>query len=497
MQTILIVENSPRDAARFCSLVSDDLQVVVRESGAQAEHFLTTNRQELAAIIILLEIPGPPFALELLLRCRQTLPSVPVVITSNALDATIAARAVALGASDFLQKPLDAERVKSCLQTLRSAQDPYLPIIEQMGQRIIGQSSALRTSLRQVAKVIPHHELRVLLMGESGTGKELLAQAIHGLGPGASAPCVAVNVSAIPKELIESELFGHEKGAFTGAITSHKGYLEEAGQGTLFLDEIGDLDLALQVKLLRVIQEKSFRRLKGASDIAFQARLVCATNLDLAEAVKEGRFRRDLYHRVAEVSIHVPPLRERKGDLELLLGHFLSLYSKGRRVRFARETMTILGVYTFPGNVRELENIVRAALISSDGEWVLPTHLPLPSMSAFSTQEGPAAAGSAGDGTVAAANPSWQEPLTQSHGRLFDELARLLPADWLEMPYKEVWKRCLWALDRTYLTNLIERYHHNVSRATKAAGIDKHTFSQHWREADLPPIRAGESKANE
>jgi DNA-binding NtrC family response regulator len=502
MRKILLVENSSRDAERFRSLLEDNLIVEACETGQQAELFITTRGQDLAAIVILLEIPGPPFAFELLLRCRQVLPNVPVVITSNVLDATIAARAVALGAHDFLQKPLDATRVKSCLHALLSAQDPYMPVVEKLNQTILGESPALRATLKYVAKVIRHPESRVLLIGESGTGKELLAQAIHELGTDSDTHCVAVNISAIPKELIESEIFGHEKGAFTGAYNSHQGYLEEAGQGTLFLDEIGDLDLSLQVKLLRVIQEKKFRRLKGTKDIDFQARLVCATNRDLAQAVNEGTFRRDLYHRIAEVTIQVPPLRERADDVDLLLDHFLAYYSGNRQTRFARETLTILHGYHFPGNIRELENIVKAALISSDGEWILPRHLPLLSMSTFSLPDNHSANYKLPDVRQDRSMGSDEEGLTvaapsQGHEKLFKELARLLSENWLEMPYKEVWKRCLHSFDRIYLSNLIERYHHNVSRATKAAGIDKNTFIQHWKDAELPAIRAEEEKVDE
>jgi DNA-binding NtrC family response regulator len=337
----------------------------------------------------------------------------------------------------------------------------------------------------------------VLLYGESGTGKELLAQGIHHLSGNTDEPCVAVNVGAIPKELIESQLFGHEKGAFTGATDAHRGYLEEAGTGTLFLDEIGDLDLSLQVKLLRVIQEKKFRRLKGSKDLEFNARLVCATNRDLARAVQENAFRRDLFHRIAEVTIHVPPLRERKDDVVLLLERFLVAARGDRRVQFARETITILRSYTFPGNVRELENLVKAALIECDGEYILPHHLPLKSMSVFLNLEHAETTETHAPSNNGNYSPSAHEPQSQSHHKLFDELEHALPQNWLELPYKEVAELCQRAFDRTYLPPLIARHRHNLTKATKAAGVDKKTFDKHWRDAGLPPLRADEEKPSD
>jgi DNA-binding NtrC family response regulator len=501
MKKILVIDNSPRDAERLSALLETDydFQAEVCASGVQAEAVLNERPADVVAVFVLHEIPGPPFAFELLRLCRKVLPGEPpLVVISSALDASLATRAYTLGASDFLEKPLDMERVKSCVEKLLFAQDSQLPVLKGLRESILGNSPALRATLKQVAKVIPHLETRVLLVGESGTGKELLAQAVHRLGPNAQGPCVAVNAGAIPSELIESQLFGYEKGAFTGAVDSHRGYLEEAGSGTLFLDEIGDLELPLQVKLLRVTQEKSFRRLNGNKDLAFGARLVCATNHDLAHSVEEGSFRRDLFYRIAEVTIHVPPLRSRNGDVDLLLEHFLAAAAGERRVRFARETLTILRSYPFPGNVRELENLVRAALIDCDGELILPHHLPLKSMSVFLAAESrdlrhtdPQDPARARNGD---APPAPAESVNPSHDKLFREIERVLPGNWLELPYKGVADEFQGALDRIYFASLIERYRHNVTKATKAAGVDKKTFDRHWKEAGLPPLRAEEEK---
>lgn len=498
MRKILLIDNLPDDAERFRSLLEDDeLTVEWCDSSAKAISVVATGGEEFAAVVILMEIPGPPFAFELLLHCRKTLPGAPVVVVSSALDAMLASRAFALGARDFLEIPLDAERVKSCLHSLIVEQNPYSPMIEELNKTILGRSPALLAMLKQIAKTIPHRDLRVLLIGESGTGKELLAQAIHDLGPSNSEPRVAVNVGEIPATLIESALFGHEKGAFTGADQQRIGYLEQAGKGTLFLDEIGDLDLPLQVKLLRVIQEKTFRRLSGKRDLPFEARLVCATNRDLVAAVKKGAFRRDLFHRIAETTIQVPPLRERKGDVDLLIEHFLNQYGSDQQVGLARETWTILRSYPFPGNIRELENLIKAALIDCEGKQVLPKHLQLKIMDAFLEPEAPCQSSmsapvatpgpKAGNGIIQASDSNTVS--NPAHQRLFDELVSTLPEKWLDLPYKEVMALYERAVDRLYLPHLMERHRHKVTRAAKAAGIDRKTFERHWKDAGLSPLR--------
>jgi two-component system response regulator AtoC len=498
MRRILVADSSPRDAQRFRSLIEDaGLNAELCSSGAEVASCLDGEKGDWAAIILLWEIPGPPFGSELLVLSQRLIPDAPVVIVSSALDATLATRAFTLGARDFLEKPLDMQRVKSCVASLLAEQDPDSPLVVRLNQTILGASPALLSTLKQVAKVAQHHTARVLLIGDSGTGKELLAQAVHDLGPNPDAPFVAVNVAAMPKELIESALFGHEKGAFTGATDSHQGYMEEAGHGTLFLDELGELDLSLQAKLLRVIQEKKFRRLKGAKEIDFRARLVCATNRNLALKVREGTFRQDLFHRIAEVTIQVPPLRERKGDIDLLLEHFLSVYGSNRQVRFARETLTILHSYTFPGNIRQLENIVISALIQCDGELILPKHLPLQEMGVLLAHDEQALLIDDVPGGPEQRLKDSPDVPTDSHQELFRELAHALPADWRDLPYKQVVEQYGHAFDRVYLPHLIERHHHNVTRATKAAGVDKKTFAQHWKAAGLPPLRVEEGESHE
>lgn len=491
MRKVLVVESDPYDADRFQSLLAnDDFEIVRCDSGVAAERAIVSKqKEEFAAVILLWEIPGPPFGFSLLGRCRQLWPETPVVIVSDRLDAALATRAHLLGARDFLEKPLESERVKSSLRSLLSKHDLLSPLIDELSRTIIGESPALVSTLKQVARLIPHVDSRALFIGESGTGKELFAQAIHKLGARAEHPWVAVNVGEIPRELIESALFGHEKGSFTGAIAQRKGVLEEAGQGTLFLDEIGDLELSLQVKLLRVIQEKQFRRIGGAGTLLFEARLVCATNRDLAQAVRQGAFRQDLFHRIAEKTIHIPPLRERRGDVEILLNHFLGASRGDREIRFARETLTILRSYPFPGNVRELQNLVNAALIDCDGELILPQHLPLPNMAAF------LATGN-GEEPVSEPTPPEEAGTRPPNPELLAEMMTSLPPDWRRRPYREVAQMIERAFDRVYLRQMHDYARGNITRAAAAAGVDTKTFRKRWKESGLLPLGAGEGDAD-
>lgn len=276
MSRILLVESAARDAVRFEALLaSDEFQIVWCDSGMAAERLIVPeNQSDFAAAIIRWEIAEPQVGFRLLLRCRKVWPDVPVVIVSATLDAEMVTRAYALGARDFLEKPLEAERVKSCIRSLLAEESPLSPLVDEMRRTILGDSPSLIATFKQVAKVIPRDDLSVLIIGEPGTGKELFAQAIHNLGKRAAKSWVAVNIGAVAETLIESLLFGYEKGAFTGAAERRLGFLEQAGEGMLFLDEIGELDLSLQVKLLRVLQEKNFWRVGGNSPQPFRARVV-------------------------------------------------------------------------------------------------------------------------------------------------------------------------------------------------------------------------------
>lgn len=488
MAKVLIIDDSIRDADRAATLLGrDGAEIEICHTGNAAEQILAARGNEFAAVLVVWELPGIPTAFDLLSKCQQRWPELPVVVLSGVLDVSLAARAQALGAKDFLEKPLDSEELRKRLQALLADRSPESPLLRQLQERLLGESPAWMATLREVVRVIPHSDSRVLLIGESGTGKELLAKAIHKLGPRANKPWVPVNVAEIPATLIESALLGHEKGSFTGATERRIGCLEEAGDGTLFLDEIGDLALELQVKLLRVIQEKKFRRIGGKDDLNFNGRLLAATNRDLAAAVNKGEFRRDLYHRLAEVTIPLPPVRDRKGDVDLLLRHFLELNSTERPLRLARETLTILRGYPFHGNVRELENVIKGAVIACEGDTVLPRHLPLQSMSTFlnSTADTPT-------------QPIIENPtgLDGEREALQRELVQSLPARWLEMPYRDAVQFVVQAFDRHYLSQKLARRRHNVTQAAKDAGVDVKTFRKRWKDAGLTPL-SGEGENDE
>jgi len=478
MLKVLVIDNSHRDAQRLQTLLAKEgVEIDICLSGGEAENALTSSVNGFAAAVILWDLTGPISGADLLIKCRRLWPDMPVIVTSESLDASMATRANSFGARDFWEKPLDAERIRLCLRELLSVQDPLSPLVIELRARILGESPAIIASLKQVAKVIPHTKSRVLLVGESGTGKELFAQAIHQLSPRSEEPWIPVNITESPSTLIESALFGHEKGAFTGADARHIGFLEKAGEGTVFLDEIGDLEFQLQVKLLRVIQEKKFRRLSGDDELDFKARLVCATNRDLAAAVHQSSFRRDLFYRISEVTIQLPPLRERKGDIDLLLNHFLEVHKDGRQVRFARETLAILRSYPFDGNVRELENFVISALIKCEGDVILPRHLPLRDMRTLLAE----------DGDENQKMPQQENSMAEARGRLIKELLESLPDNWTDKSYRDAAHSFTQAFDRVYFQQKLDKCRHNISQAAREAGIDAKTFRKRLRESKLLP----------
>jgi two-component system NtrC family response regulator len=306
-------------------------------------------------------------------------PDLKVIVATSHSDRTHALRAVASGAYDFCEKPIEIE-------VLRTVVDRALRLFEleeenrQLAQanvptplrRIVTGSDSMQKVNRTIERVAPTN-VTVLLLGESGTGKELLARAVHELSPRAAQPFVAINCGAIPETLLESELFGYERGAFTGAVKQSIGKIESASHGTLFLDEIGDLPLPLQVKLLRFLQEQTVERIGGRAPIAVDVRVVSATNAAIEERVEHGSFRGDLFYRLNAVSVRIPPLRERPGDALLLARYFLNRHNRelNRSLRgFTEAAVAAIDAHAWPGNVRELENRVKRAVVMADGKLV-------------------------------------------------------------------------------------------------------------------------------
>ncbi len=296
-----------------------------------------------------------------------------------------AKRALEQGAFDFVSKPLDRTRVTAALNNAlrfaRLSRHAARPLSFGHGaafDSILGRSEPMQSMFNQLSRVLPS-TVPVFLSGESGTGKELVAHSVHHGGPRKEAPFVELNCAAIPESLQESELFGHERGAFTGAVGTHKGKFEQAHGGTLFLDEIGEISLAVQARLLRVLQDGSLTRVGGTRPIQVDVRIVSATHRDIESMVREGKFRQDLYYRIVVFAVRVPPLRERSGDVPLLLNHFLRKHRKegGEQLKaVAPEVLDLLCNYSWPGNVRELENTVRRALLLSDSQVIAPQALP-------------------------------------------------------------------------------------------------------------------------
>ncbi|KRT72735.1 MAG: response regulator [Candidatus Rokubacteria bacterium CSP1-6] len=325
--------------------------------------------------------------LELLEAARAVTPAVAVIIMTAYGTIETAVAAIKGGAADYLTKPVNLDELLHRIAQVRERQRLIMEnreLREALQERhrvegIIGESGRMQEVLSLVRRVAGS-DATILIQGESGTGKELIARAIHYASPRAGAPLVSVNCAALPETLLESELFGHEKGAFTGAVAARKGRFELADGGSLFLDEIGDLPLHLQVKLLRVLQEREFERVGSSRPVAVNVRLLAATHRDLEALVRAGRFRDDLYYRINVVTISLPPLRERREDIPLLLDHFVEKFSRrnGKRIGgLTREAREALLRYDYPGNVRELENLVERAVILTRDEVIGLEDLPL------------------------------------------------------------------------------------------------------------------------
>jgi two-component system NtrC family response regulator len=342
--------------------------------------------------LVLLDLglpPDPDGASEGLAILREVLevdPMAKVIVVTGNSDRANALAAVASGAYDFIEKPVQLDVLKILLQRaiyLANVEQENRALLERAGQNdlegLVGDSAPMQDVFRMIRRVGPS-DVPVLITGESGTGKELVARAIHRQSTRKGEPFIAINCGAIPETLLESELFGYEKGAFTGATQQRKGRIESAQRGTLFLDEIGDIPLALQVKLLRFLQDHTIQRLGAKETIAVDARILAATNVDLQKAIVEGRFREDLYYRLCVVTIAVPALSERGSDITLLARTFLTKFAQDEKKQlkgFTPQAVEALTAHHWPGNVRELENRIKRAVVMAEGKYVIPANLEL------------------------------------------------------------------------------------------------------------------------
>ena len=428
--------------------IRSSLEAILKDEGyrvrgaATGEELLKQAAQATPDLVILdVWLPGMD-GLQALEDVRRLHPELPVIMISGHSTVETAVKATKLGAYDFIEKPLSLEKtvlaVKNALDRHRLEQE-NLALRRTLGERyeIVGEGPAIQTLRAQIHSAAPSHG-RVLIRGESGTGKELIARAIHRHSFRTDKPFVEVNCAAIPDELIESELFGHERGAFTGATTKRRGKFEAADGGTIFLDEVGDMSLKTQAKVLRVLQEQTFERVGGSDTLTVDVRVIAASNKDLEEDIRKGRFREDLFYRLNVIPFDVPPLRERREDIALLATHFLGLFSReyGKRQKTLRpEAMELLLQYAWPGNVRELRNVIERMVIMVPQESIAFDDL-APSLRLRGASEAPPAPG---------------------------------PADAMEGSLREAKDE----FEKAFILRRLREMHWNITRAAERLGIER------------------------
>jgi DNA-binding NtrC family response regulator len=372
---ILVVDDDPGQRSLLSSFLrGQGLDIVTANSGAEALAML--RAQPFQMMISDVRMPGMT-GLETLRRLRKEGQTLPVLLVTAYADIREAVGAMKDGALNYLAKPIDLEELLATVRQVTGIAPSRLAVNSQersLPPNVVANGPMMK-ALYQEASLIAPSESRVLITGESGVGKEVLAEVIHAWSSRAAGPLVRVNCAAIPETLLESELFGHERGAFTGATSQRIGRFEQANDGTIFLDEIGDMSPALQAKLLRVTQDGAFNRIGSNAEIKTNARILAATNKNLEEAVSVGRFREDLFYRLNVVELNIPPLRERPEDILPLATAFITEFTQGK-ARFSNAVSEALARYPWPGNVRELRNAMERAALLSLGEVILPEHLP-------------------------------------------------------------------------------------------------------------------------
>jgi DNA-binding NtrC family response regulator len=445
---ILILDDEPDVAKSWARILElAGYQCLATTQPQEALRLLESERPDL--LLTDLRMPGVD-GMEMLRQARQIDPQMPVVMLTGNASVESAVAAIKAGAFDYLPKSFSNDQLRLIVEralTKRRLELEVLNLRDQLRsvfgfENVVGRSIALHRALELVRKAA-RSEANILILGESGTGKELIARAIHANSSRAAQPFVPVDCASLPENLLESELFGHEKGAFTGAVAAKQGLMEAAHRGTLFLDEVGEFPLGLQAKLLRALQERQIRRVGGTRQIDIDIRIVSATNRDLHALVAAGRFRQDLYYRINVIDIVLPPLRERRDDVELLATHFQQRYASNSRTAikgFEPEAMIALDIYNWPGNVRELQNVVERACVLSEGEMItlaeLPAHLRTPSQPAGEPPTHPAAT----------------------------------------LTLKEVKERWIAQLEAAYVADLLKQEGGNLSEVARKAGVNRKTI---------------------
>lgn len=435
-KTIMIVDDEPTICASLGGALDDEgYKVVVARDGPEA----LKSIEEEVPDLVLLDIWMPELdGIETLKRIRSQYPGLQVIMISGHGTIETAVTATKLGAFDFIEKPLSLDKTLLTIQNalnFRQLKDDNL-ILRQKAERhykLTGSSSAIQQLRATIERVAPT-QATVLITGENGTGKELVARAIHRLSPRNSRPLVEVNCAALPEQLIESELFGHEKGAFTGANERRRGRFDLASNGTVFLDEIGDMSMKTQAKILRILQEQRFERVGGTKTIQVDVRIIAATNKDLSQEIREERFREDLYYRLNVIPIHVPPIRERSEDIPLLVEDFLEEFAREggtRKKQITPEALRALQRQPWPGNVRELKNFIERLVILVPDEVLDLSHFP----DGFTRETGPA-----------------------------------LTSKALDQP---TFKKAKHEFEKEYLRRKLQEYHWNISQTAEAIGLER------------------------
>ena len=478
-KTVLVVDDDPTQRRLIQAVLEREGYAVVHaENGGEAIDRLTKGG---GADVVLLDLvmPGGPSGLETLAELRTAGVSTPVIVlTANGGIETVV-KAMQAGAQDFFIKPVGPERllvgVRNALQMTQLTAEIGRLKKRSTGRTsfddIVGDSPPMRM-VKALGARAAKSSIPVLITGESGVGKEVIARALHGASPRAGKPFVAVNCGALPANLVESILFGHEKGAFTGAHEKHAGKFVEANGGTLFLDEIGELPLDIQVKLLRALQEGEVDPVGGKRPVKVDVRIVSATNRDPAQQVKEGAFREDLFYRLNVFPIEAPALRDRREDIPALIDHFITRFNieeNKRIVGCSPETLALLQAFDWPGNVRQLENTIYRALVLADSPMLQPHDFPAISGIAAPLEASDTASASAPDGEAAAAL-GYSAPAPESPVRITDERGHV---------------RTLEEIERDLIQHAIEVYSGHMSEIARRLGIGRSTLYRKVREQGL------------
>jgi two-component system nitrogen regulation response regulator GlnG len=461
--TLLVVDDEESVRYSFRRVFEgDDVRVLTACTAAEG---LAAFAQHAPDVIVLdLQLPDRP-GLDLYRDLHAKAPKCPVIFVTAHGTTETAIEAMKGGAFDYLVKPVDLERLSQVLErafeAVRLMSIPAVLPQEDTGDRIVGRSLVMQEMCKAIGRVAPQ-DVNVLILGESGTGKELVARALYQHSRRADKPFLAVNCAAIPETLLESELFGHEPGAFTGATRRRIGKFEQCQGGTLFLDEVGDMTPGVQAKMLRVLQDQRFERVGGTETVQAEVRILAATNQDLPRLVREGRFRKDLYYRLNAVTIQAPPLRDRTEDVAELAHYFLFRFNRELRLdvrSFAPQTLQLLEAYPWPGNVRELQGVVKQAMLNASGHVLLPEFLPEHLLNAPEAPAAPPAQGKFDLAAVIAAR------LGERSGKLYEEVIA--------------------AVERELLAEVLRHTHGHQTQASELLGLSRVTLRHKLRTLGL------------